>query len=87
MGAGSFFIIEQSTDSFNFIFDKTAYKDNDIIFNLTTATTVITSVFTLKAIRENREAYHIHQTSGEIMPVGLDVLTTQELWDELFEKL
>lgn len=69
------------------IFTDKSIKDKDLAFNITSATSVITSVFTLKSLREGRTAYHIHQQNGEIMVVNLGILTIQELWNELIEKL
>jgi hypothetical protein len=80
--------VKRSVESLlKYITKEGKYTNSDIFFNITTGTSVITSIFTLKAIIEGREAYHIHQSSGEMIKVDLNVLTIQELWDELMDKL
>lgn len=63
------------------------YSDCDLLFNITLGTAQVTASMILSALKGDRKAEYIHQNTGKVIPVDVDVLTIQDLWDEIGLKI
>jgi hypothetical protein len=59
------------------------YSDADLLFNITAGTSQVTAAMILSALKGERKAEYISQNTSEIVPVDIDVLTIQDLWEEI----
>jgi len=59
------------------------YSDSDLLFNITSSTAQVTAAMILSALKGDRKAEYIHQNTSKVVPVDVDVLTIQDLWDEI----
>lgn len=59
------------------------YSDSDLIFNITLGTAQVTAAMILSALKGDRKAEYISQNTSKIVPIDVDVLTIQDLWDEI----
>lgn len=70
------------------------YNDEDMIFHITSSTSIVTACLTISAIKGNRNMEYIKQIPDkqlqlEEMPVNIDidVYSISELWDEILERI
>jgi len=63
------------------------YKDEDLLFSITASTAIVSSAMILCSLKGQRCAEYIHQTTNEICEIDLDVLSVQDLWDEILFKM
>jgi len=62
-------------------------KDSEIVFNLTGSTAVVSSAMVLFAMKGNRKAEYVTQNTSELVSIDVDVLSVQDLWDEILLKI
>jgi len=63
------------------------YKDSEFVFNLTGSTAIVSSAMVLFAMKGERKAEYVHQGTGNLIPINVDVLSVQDLWDEILFKM
>lgn len=63
------------------------YMDSEILFNLTGSTAIVSSVMTLFAMKGERKAEYVDQNTGKLVSINIDVLSVQDLWDEIMLKM
>lgn len=63
------------------------YADSEIVFNLTGSTAIVSSAMVLFAMKGDRKAEYVHQTTGSLIPINVDVFSVQDLWDEIIFKV
>lgn len=59
------------------------FSDADLLFNITGGTAQLTAAMILSALKGDRKAEYISQNTSEVVSVDVDVLTIQDLWDEI----
>jgi hypothetical protein len=59
------------------------FDDSDLLFNITGGTAQVTAAMILSSLKGDRKAEYIHQNTGEVVSVDVDILTIQDLWDEI----
>ena len=59
------------------------FSDTDLLFNITGGTAQVTAAMILSSLKGDRKAEYINQNTHEIVNVDVDVLTIQDLWDEI----
>ena len=80
--------------SFESVFENKALKkyidacdSSQLVFNLTSSTSMVTLALGLHAVKENRMAEYVRQDSGELEEVSIDVFTLKEHWNEILESM
>jgi hypothetical protein len=63
------------------------YKDEEILFNITGGTAPLSTAMILHALKGERKAEYVHQKDLNIIDIDVDVLTVQDLWDEILQKV
>lgn len=59
------------------------FSDAELLFNFTLGTAQLTAGMILMALKGDRKAEYISQNTSEVVSVDVDVLTIQDLWDEI----
>ncbi|PKO95714.1 MAG: hypothetical protein CVU12_08615, partial [Bacteroidetes bacterium HGW-Bacteroidetes-7] len=63
------------------------YNNEDILFGILGSTAVVSAAMILSSLKGQRRAEYIHQINGSVCEINLDVLSVQELWDEILVKM